>query len=386
MKKRRRLMILLFGMIVLSIIYYFLFYEVPGVADEQDLQQEDFLSDKKGIIYFSTTADQDMDGGGKSFAIFIDKKGATRTFEMDGLELGGIGVGEKQILMEDKEYFYKISEGFQKIKRDGYQHTGDQIGYQSEREGFYALFNSGFDKETGNYRSDYYWEEDGEFQKGMIPFFVEASVMSDDSLYTLSTSEDEKNYRVSKVALERESIPQTLGEIEKKENSTTFGQLQADESYLYFIMQTGNLTEMVKVERQTGRHSKYKVTEYPNDEQTLYEQTPFSFKRSVLLHENHLYFIDGFGTVLQIDKHTGESKEAFILPASSLKGSAELFQREENLYLFSLNHEKNTAKIEHFSLSGGKKKGELEIKEFPELNTFIKRVHLYDFVMLDDFH
>lgn len=383
---RKSWMVLAGCLFVLTLLIglFFAFSDSFGQTSENDMDQKDFLEDKKAAVYFSTTADQDMDGKGKSFAVFFDKMGTPNTFEMKGLELGSIGVKDGKVLLEDKENFYSIANGFRKIRKEEYQHTGDHIGYLDQKNGFYALYNSGYDKESGGYRSDYYWEEDGEFKKGVIPFFIEASVMHKGTLYTLSSSEDEKTYKISEVKIGEETPPKTLFEIKKNENSTTFGQLQADEKNLYFIRQTGNITEMVKVDRKTGEKTFTKVASYSNDEETLYKQTPFSFKRCVFLHNEDLYFIDGFGDVYRIQTGSGESVKVFSLSEDSMAGSLETFYRDGNLYVFSINHEDNSAKIEQYSLPVGRKSGEMLIKHFPELNTFNKKVYLYDFVMLQD--
>lgn len=53
-----------------------------------------FLKDKHAVLYLSSTADQDMDGKGISYAVFINKNGEASGYKMNGLELGGIGVSE----------------------------------------------------------------------------------------------------------------------------------------------------------------------------------------------------------------------------------------------------------------------------------------------------
>ncbi|MFB1100414.1 hypothetical protein [Terribacillus sp. JSM ZJ617] len=353
-------------------------------AVESDLDNEGFLEDKKAVLYFSTTADQDMDGKGKSFTVFLNQEGQANFFEMGGLELGGIGVNEDEVLMEDKENFYKVADGFEKIPRGKYQHTGDHIGYLKAKKGFYSLYNSGFDRQTGVYQSDLYWEEEGKFKKTVIPFFIEASVVDNDKLFTLSTSEDGQSYVISMAGIGSESSLETVTEIEKSENSTTFGQLQADEKYLYFIRQTGNLTEMVKVDKRSGENVISKAIEYQDNEETMYQQTPFSFKRSVFLQGKNLYFIDGFGDVYRIPTSGGESEKAFSFQKEDMQGSIEIFHKNNHLYLFTLNQNKSSAKILKYSLLKDEETGEWIIKNFPELNTFNKKVYLYDFIMLKE--
>ncbi|MDF1510052.1 hypothetical protein PZE06_18100 [Robertmurraya sp. DFI.2.37] len=380
---RKRWMVLIcFILITILVGWFFTKNGDTKKASDRDLDEENFLDNKEAIVYFSTTADQDTYGGGKSAAVFIDHRGKLMTYEMEGLELGSIGVKENEILLVDKSRFYKISKGFKRIERDDYQHTGDHLGFLEQTAGFYAVFNSGYDKTNGGYRSDFYWEKDGHFEKGVIPFFIEASVLHQGSLYTLSSSEDEKSYQLNEVILGEEPIVKQMLEIEKEENSTTFGQLQTDGHHLYFIRQTGALTEMVKVNLQSKEYYFKKVAAYANDEQTFYKQIPFSYKRCVFLYQDNLYFIDGFGDVYRISTKTGNSEKAFSLLETSFEGSLEVFPKNGTLYVFSLEHENRLAKIEGFNLLTGKKQEELVLKDFPELNTFNTKMHLYDFVMI----
>ena len=54
---------------------------------EDDLSDPNLLTRHSAILYFSTTADQDMNRDGQSFAVFVDRIGKAKLWEMDGLEL-----------------------------------------------------------------------------------------------------------------------------------------------------------------------------------------------------------------------------------------------------------------------------------------------------------
>lgn len=112
---------------------------------QQDLRNPDFLDDKEVLLYFSSSADQDAFGGGKSYALFISQDGTLSSFKMKGLELGSAEVHGDSVMLEDKNKIYTIKNGLRSHKRT-YQHTGDSAGFLQNTDGFYTLYNSGYDK------------------------------------------------------------------------------------------------------------------------------------------------------------------------------------------------------------------------------------------------
>ncbi|MDQ0272989.1 hypothetical protein [Cytobacillus purgationiresistens] len=387
MKKKKWIMVIItFVGILLVALTSFLFFRIPeNIVSEEVINQKDFLEDKDAILYFSTTADQDIDGGGKSYAVFVNNKGLSSSFEMGGLELGNIGVDGYRVLLEDKERFYLVGEGLKKVKRDGYQHTGDSVGYVEHNEGFYAIFNSGYDKETGDYRSDLYWEEGNDFNKSVIPHFIEASGTQGNILFLQSTSEDENSYDIYETKIGAKTKPKLFSSVEKEAESTTFGQLLVDDENIFFIVQAGANTNMVKINKTTKEYKSIPITKYDNDNSILYQQTPFSFKRCAFLYNQFVYFIDGFGQVFKIDTDTYESELAFSLSKEALIGdSLEIYQKNDTLYLVTLNHEEQAGLIEQYDLVTEKKNRADKIKNLPKLRTFNKQLYLYDFVILKE--
>ncbi len=148
--------------------------EEPAEVERETLNDPDFLKDKEALLYFSTTADQDTFGGGKSYALFADKKGRLFSYQMKGLELGSAKVHDESVLLEDKKGIYTVQDGLHTYKR-AYQHTGDSAGYIDRTEGFYTLYNSGYDKSGGSYRSELYRQIDGKWKQDVIPHYIRAS-------------------------------------------------------------------------------------------------------------------------------------------------------------------------------------------------------------------
>ena len=69
---------------------------------------------------------------------------------------------------------------------------------------------------------------------------------------------------------------------------------------------------MVKVMKNSGAIKTYDIAAYNNDEQTIYDSMPFSFKK-LFMERRSFYFVDGFGNVYRINSETGKSKK----PSSS---------------------------------------------------------------------
>lgn len=136
------------AMLILAGIALFVFISPlknHKTVSQQDLRNPDFLDDKEVLLYFSSSADQDAFGGGKSYALFISQDGSLSSFQMKGLELGSAKVHGDSVMLEDKNTIYTIKNGLRSHKR-AYQHTGDSAGFLQNTDGFYTLYNSGYDK------------------------------------------------------------------------------------------------------------------------------------------------------------------------------------------------------------------------------------------------
>lgn len=145
---------IIIAMLILAGIALFVFISPSHkTVSHQDLRDSSFLDDKEVLLYFSTSADQDAFGGGKSYALFISQDGSLSSFQMKGLELGSAKVHGENVMLEDKNTIYTIKDGLRSHKR-AYQHTGDSAGFLQNTDGFYTLYNSGYDKrETGTAQS-----------------------------------------------------------------------------------------------------------------------------------------------------------------------------------------------------------------------------------------
>lgn len=101
------------AMLILAGIALFVFIsplKSHKTVSQQDLRNPDFLDDKEVLLYFSSSADQDAFGGGKSYALFISHDGTLSSFQMKGLELGSAKVHGDSVMLEDKNTIYTIDQ------------------------------------------------------------------------------------------------------------------------------------------------------------------------------------------------------------------------------------------------------------------------------------
>ncbi len=100
-----------------AVLCFFYFRtEDPAEVARDTLNDPDFLKDKEALLYFSTAADQDTFGGGKSYALFADEKGRLSSYQMKGLELGSAKVHDESVLLEDKKESTPFRTAFTRIK------------------------------------------------------------------------------------------------------------------------------------------------------------------------------------------------------------------------------------------------------------------------------
>ncbi|WP_286059203.1 hypothetical protein [Bacillus mojavensis] len=378
-------------MLILAGIALFVFVsplKSHKAVSQQDLRNPDFLNDKEVLLYFSTSADQDAFGGGKSYALFISQDRSLSSFQMKGLELGSAKVHDDSVMLEDKNQIFTIKDGLSSHKR-AYQHTGDSAGFLQNPDGFYTLYNSGYNKKGYGYRSELYRQLDGEWKKDVIPYYIRASGFHGGAIYALVPTDDEKGYQLLQIQADQKKLTyHAITEWQYREGASIESQLAADDQAVYVMVRgqkASNLYQMVKIIKKNGKVKLYDIAEYKNDEQTIYSSMPFSFKKSFFSYHGSLYFIDGFGKVYKIDAKTGKNRIAFALSPEKMKADfKEITQKGSSLYFFTYTYNQ-PAYIEQYSLKTGKKVKEKEIGKVKEIVTPKSHLKLYDFEMMKNF-
>ncbi|SME91155.1 hypothetical protein SAMN02744787_0361 [Bacillus subtilis] len=377
------------AMLILAGIALFVFISPSHkTVSHQDLRDSGFLDDKEVLLYFSTSADQDAFGGGKSYALFISQDGSLSSFQMKGLELGSAKVHGENVMLEDKNTIYTLKNGLRSHKR-AYQHTGDSAGFLQNTDGFYTLYNSGYDKKGDGYRSELYRQMDGEWKKDVIPYYIRASGFHDGAIYALVPTADGKGYQLLQIQADQKKLSYlSITEWQYREGASVESQLAVDDQAVYVMVRdqkAHNLYQMVKINKKSGEVELHDIAEYKNDEQTIYSSMPFSFKNSFFPYDGNLYFIDGFGKVHKIDAKTGKTSIVFTLSPDKMKADfKEITQKGSSLYFFTYTYHK-PAYIEQYSLKTGKKMKEKEIGKVKDVVTPKSHLKLYDVEVMRDF-
>ncbi|ASC82981.1 hypothetical protein [Bacillus subtilis] len=377
------------AMLILAGIALFVFISPSHkTVSQQDLRDSDFLDDKEVLLYFSSSADQDAFGGGKSYALFISHDGTLSSFQMKGLELGSAKVHGDSVMLEDKNTIYTIKSGLRSHKRT-YQHTGDSAGFLQNTDGFYTLYNSGYDKKGDGYRSELYRQMDGEWKKDVIPYYIRASGFHDGAIYALVPTDDGKGYQLLQIQADQKKLTYlSITEWQYREGASVESQLAVDDQAVYVMVRgqkAHDLYQMVKINKKSGEVELHDIAEYKNDEQTIYSSMPFSFKNSFFPYDGNLYFIDGFGKVHKIDAKTGKTSIVFTLSPDKMKAEfKEITQKGSSLYFFTYTYHK-PAYIEQYSLKTGKKMKEKEIGKVKDVVTPKSHLKLYDVEVMKRF-
>lgn len=377
------------AMLILAGIALFVFISPSHkTVSHQDLRDSSFLDDKEVLLYFSTSADQDAFGGGKSYALFISQDGSLSSFQMKGLELGSAKVHGENVMLEDKNTIYTIKDGLRSHKR-AYQHTGDSAGFLQNTDGFYTLYNSGYDKKGDGYRSELYRQMNEEWKKDVIPYYIRASGFHEGAIFALVPTADEKGYQLLQIQADQKKLTyHNITEWQYREGASVESQLAVDDQAVYVMVRgqkARNLYQMVKINKKSGEVELHDIAEYKNDEQTIYSSMPFSFKNSFFPYDGNLYFIDGFGKVHKIDAKTGKTSIVFTLSPDKMKAEfKEITQKGSSLYFFTYTYHK-PAYIEQYSLKTGKKMKEKEIGKVKDVVTPKSHLKLYDVEVMKRF-
>lgn len=377
--------------------YYFYDQNKDVSTIEQDaIQQKDFLKDKQAALYFSSTADQDMDDKGISFAIFIDDNGKADTFQMKGLELGSMAVGKGQVFLEEKNKLFLIGDSYKEFEMKKYQHTGERVGYLGKENLFFTIFNSGR-SETGGYDSNVWFGNLEGFKKDNIPYYILASGIDETEDQTILLTQDiEKNqYFFRKVAFWKNEVKvEDIAPLKNEKNAefANVSPIVSDQKYYYVILSesvnnTSSNTVLFRINKKTLAQKKIELANY-QDQKVVTAAIPYNVNNSAHMYDGSLYFVNGLGEVIAFDTKTNKASTAFTLNNAKKDGvrhNEEVFFRKGQLYVVRYNTKsKNKYEIEQYSLKSGEKERVIPIKGLDEILKSVKgkSVYSYDFKML----
>ncbi|MBJ8054881.1 hypothetical protein JDS87_23750 [Bacillus cereus] len=392
----KKILFAILGVIVVTVLVYYFFFSNSNVdlISEEDVQKKDFLKDKQAVIYLSSTADQDMDGKGISYAVFINKNGEASGYKMNGLELGGIGVSEnkKELLLESKDKLKFVGENFKEFKMK-YQHTGDYRAYLKNSDLFVNIYNSGSNPDTGGYDSNVVYGNKKGIHKGNIPHYLISAGVDEETIPIMTHDIDKKEYTLKRVTfndLKMKLEDVTEISVDKNMTYSSYSSILSDSNSYYTVLVENDNTIKGKVYllRVNKTTLKQELVLLSSEEDST-ASIPFTKNNSAYLHNNELYFINGLGNVITFNTQTNTVNTKFKIDYSVTDGvryNEQTFFQGDQLYVLRYDkNRKNNYYIEIYSLKDGKKIKETEVSGMEEIIKSVrggKSIHAYDFKVL----
>ncbi len=349
------------------------------------------------VIYFSTTADQDLDGMGVSYGVFIDQDGQAKGLKMQGLEVGNLAKSKDKLFLEEKNKVRLLGNGYQEFPMEKYQHTGVLSGYIERENIFFSIYNSGFSQ--NGYNSDVRYGNEKGFYTDTIPYYIESSGLIDDRIYLLTSDDDNTNDQ-SKFALKEVSFDdklqvKQLTNIESENGLAPVSPVLADKDYYYIIMaqyQDGfnGKVSLIRVNKQSYAQDMFTLINY-KDMDDINKTLIMNSNRSAYIYEKELYFVDGLGDVYTFHSETKEIKKKFSFKEfnqSLLRYDQEISFNGDSLYFFRYNPAIKKHFIEKYELKTGKLEKQVKITGIPEIllerKLNLKSLSPYDFLIVND--
>ncbi|PGZ94188.1 hypothetical protein [Bacillus sp. AFS029533] len=360
---------------------------------EDEMTNIDFLKDKRAVIYFSTTADQDSNDDGMSYAMFVDEKGQANSIKMEGLELGNITKSTNQVFIEDKNRIQLLGGKYEDFHLKKSQYTGERSGYLPGKDLFFSIYNTGFNKK-GGYDSDVRYGNENGFKTGTIPNYLVSSGVVGDNVYVLANDQTKpKVFVLKEVTLDNKFDVKDLAKIETPNEVAAESEVLADQNYFYFIM--GATTDdhnkddlLIRVHKQTKKQDIFPLVHYAGVDDII-ETIVFNVRQSAYLYKDELYFVDGLGDVYTFNTKTEQIQKKFsFVDADKTKVgyNEQVYFQDDHVYYFRFNPKSEKYTIDVYSLLTGKQESQQEITGIKEVMNQVqkrgKSIYSYGFMML----
>ena len=355
------------------------------------IKQPDFLKDKQAVVYLSTTADQDMNNKGISYAVFINDQGKASGFQMDGLELGSMAISDKQLLIEDKHTMRLIGEKNAVIDRK-YQHTGERTGYLAKQDIFFSIYNSGTNS-TDGYNSNIYWGNDEGFRGGNLPYYILSSGSTEEEIFLLTADLEKNEYTLRKVVLKNNQLEKNdikKLEIKKGYQYAPLAPILSDNLHYYILLSevsndNRENTVLFLLNKKTLEQTKVELnTGYMTNDPAAFS---INSKNGAYLWRDVFFYVNGIGEVFAVSKD-GQEQNKFLLedfPQDGIRHNEEAYFVGDQLFVLRYDDsKKDKYYLESYSLENGEKVEEQGIEGLDKILSSVKgtSIYSYDFKIL----
>ncbi|WP_252502154.1 hypothetical protein [Sporosarcina sp. Marseille-Q4943] len=376
-------------LIVVLTTAYFAFSRQHSIEflSETDLSHPDLLKDTAAILYFSTTADQDMNRDGLSFAVFVDQDGNSKLWKMEGLELGTVFATKDTLFLTDRGHVYLAnSNGTNTFTMLPEEHTGEVTAFNDKDNLFYSVYNSGF-TEDGGYQSNIRFGDENGFETVHIPHYLQMSGKADGNL--LMVIGDGVRISLQKMPLQKDIQLEEIVSLGPIGDRIGLASILKEGDYYYLLMaDTEKLTsDVYRIHEKTKNIETFPLTTY-KDIQEYIIRLPYNLRNAATIHDGILYYVDGIGDVHALNPETGETHIAFALQGASqgqMKMSEQTYFQDGKLHFFRYHESSDTHSIDTYDVTTGKLLSELPIQGLDSMYHYAqkkkKRLSPYDFIV-----
>ncbi|UOY92419.1 hypothetical protein MUG87_18675 [Ectobacillus sp. JY-23] len=397
---KKRYIVFVAALILLAVLSYIFFFSKRGltILSEADIGHPSFLQDKQAVVYLSTTADQDMDGKGFSYAIFIDRKGRAAGYQMKGLESGNINISDdkKQLLLETKDSIRLIGKKAATYKTK-YQHTGEYNTYLPKEQRFVNIYNSGFDKKNGGYNSNVIHIDRKGIHTANIPHYLMSEGKDGEKVVIIGNEQENDTYIMRSITFAGTSMSMTdpvVLNLPKTMTYSSVSSIVSDAKYHYQVIagigeEETEMTYVLRIDKETAEVDLTPIYEKARSFEDAIAIIPFDTERSAYLYEDKLYYIDGLGDMITFDTKTKAVSRKFKIDyhvTDGVRFHEQSYFEKDRLYV--LRHDfdrKHKYYIEEYSLHNGEKVKETDVIGMDKLLKSVpwgKKIYSYDFIML----
>ena len=346
-----------FALVVVGcIVVYFLYpeNEPKSFLTKEELEDPALLESTKAILYFSTTADQDLQNDGMSYAVFIDKKGQAKLWKMAGLELGTVFATHDQLFLEEKSKVHIVGEdGVKTIDMPIAEHTGEVTGFNESDGQFYSVYNSGFTGDGGYHSNVRIGNAEG-FETIHIPHYLHSSGMTDTDLFMLTDNGDMLEMTLHKMPLQEKVEIEDIATLNFEEERIPLSSILYSGGDYYIVMSNveTKAVDVYRINEQTNKIDMFNLYKYKSDED-LQVKIPYNLRKSAELVNGIIYYVDGVGDVYSFDTVNEQTEKAFTLNGASIgsmKMSEQLYFEGDQLHFYRYHESTKSHAIDTYDL------------------------------------
>src|SRR5690606_24233193 len=161
---------------------------------------------------------------------------------------------------------------------------------------------------------------------------------------------------------------------EKKDYEQFFSNIIAHENFIYFVAVKRSEIVIVRINKQTLEKQEFFI-ENIKDTSDRTAKTPFMRRKSLGLHKDKLYYVNGLGHVYSFDMNNQKVNRAFEFLDYEKESPNIIYEEQidfkDNLiYFFRLNNNIDEYTLEKYDLDNGER---VYSESFPVIKEFMEK-------------